>query len=284
MIGIIILLGSLATCGIMLAAAFLIVWLGRTAPRRIRCLWRALASLMTVTAGLYAYLALHQFLGHHKLAQHDIDILMPIIGLGGSLSLLAMVFLTRDSLGDPLKVADLKHAAFTDPLTGLPNRRSFDMAMIERIEVARRRDQPLSLMLIDVDHFKIVNDRHGHEWGDEVLRQIGRTLRRNQRDGDLAFRLGGEEFTVLAAQTDGSQLLSAAERLRRLVGETWIAKDGGHIPITISIGLATLRSDDDPASFMQRADTALYHAKRTGRNMVCAEAAPVIYLASSASA
>lgn len=282
MIALVILLGSSASVIIALAAAFLIVWLGRTAPRRIRRAWRALASLMTVTAGLYAYLSLHLFIEHHRIAHDDADILAPIVGVAGSCCMLAMVFLSRDSLGDPLKVADLRKAAFSDVLTGLPNRRSYDMAVVERLEIARRRDQPLALMLLDIDHFKAVNDRHGHEWGDEVLRQIGRTLRRSKRESDFAFRLGGEEFTVIAPMTNMSQAIAAADRLRQLVETTWVEKDGARIPVTVSIGVAALRADDDATSLFHRADTALYHAKRMGRNNVCVEAAPVLQLTAGA--
>lgn len=273
-----ILLGSLLAVAIGLAAAMLIIWLGRTAPRRIRRAWRVLAFMMATTSILYAYLALHYFQEHGQFQHDDIDILMPIVSLCGSITMLAMILLTRDSLGDPLKVADLKKAAFTDTLTGLPNRRSFDMAMAERIEMARRRDQPLAVMLFDIDHFKRINDAHGHEWGDEALRLIGKALRRTKRETDMAFRFGGEEFTVIAPATTVQQAVTAADRLRRHIADLRLLKDEQLVSLTISVGVAELRPDDDAASVLQRADLALYSAKRAGRNRVCMESCAVVQI------
>lgn len=273
-----ILLGSFVAVAIGLASAVLVIWLGRGAPRRIRRAWRILATLMAGTSLLYAYLALHYFQEHSQFEHDDIDILMPVVSLCGSITMLAMILLTRDSLGDPLKVADLKKAAFTDTLTGLPNRRSFDMAMAERIEIARRRDQPLAVMLFDIDHFKRINDAHGHDWGDEALRQIGKALRRGRRDTDIAFRIGGEEFTVIAPSTRIDQAVQAADRLRLLVAGLRVFKEGELVSLTISVGVAELRADDDAASLIQRADTALYAAKRAGRNRVCMESCAVVQI------
>ncbi|MBS9477953.1 GGDEF domain-containing protein [Ancylobacter radicis] len=282
MIKIIIFVGSLAAASIGLASAVLILWLGRTAPRRIRRAWRALAVLLMAGACLKAYLSLHLFINHIETAAHDLDILSPILGLCGSLCMLAMVILTRESLGDPLKVADLRKAAFTDTLTGLPNRRSFDMAVVERVEIARRRNQPLALIMFDIDHFKAINDWHGHDAGDAVLREIGRCLRHGQRDSDMAFRMGGEEFILLLPATDLTQGTLVADRLRKQLGDVNIDKDGQRISVTTSAGVALLRPGDDAASLLQRADAALYSAKRSGRNRVCLESCPVVQLATAA--
>ncbi len=270
------LLGSLLAVAIGLASAALIVWLGRSAPARMRRVSRGIAALIAANSLLYAYLALHYFHGYGEVHRSGSDILMPVVSLCASMTILAMILLTRDSLGDPLKLADLKKAAFTDALTGLPNRRSFDMAMDERMEIAIRRGQSMAVMMFDIDDFKKVNDIHGHEAGDEALRLIGKALRRGKRDTDMAFRFGGEEFTVIASASDLGQAVQAAERLRRLIAEMRIVRHGEVIALTTSVGVAVLRHDDDAASFLQRADAALYAAKRAGRNRVFVESCPVV--------
>jgi diguanylate cyclase (GGDEF)-like protein/PAS domain S-box-containing protein len=152
----------------------------------------------------------------------------------------------------------LEQLALTDALTGLATRRHF-LAEAEREVRRARRGHALSLLLLDVDHFKDINDRRGHAAGDRVLVELGRTLRAVMREVDVAGRLGGEEFAVLLPDTDEPEAFAAAERLREALAGT---KD-----FTVSIGVATLEpGDDDPAELIGRADTAMYEAKRAGRN------------------
>jgi two-component system cell cycle response regulator len=143
------------------------------------------------------------------------------------------------------------------------------------VEQANSRGKPLTVLVIDIDYFKSVNDDHGHDAGDDVLREFAIRIRRSVRGIDLACRYGGEEFVVIMPETDMAVATAVAERLRRrIAGEPFSIQQGVHaIPITISIGLSALRPDDTTASVLKRADQALYRAKRDGRNRVVQDAA-----------
>lgn len=163
--------------------------------------------------------------------------------------------------------AQTQQQALTDGLTGCYNRRSFELQLEKDLQVATRSRQSLSLVMIDVDHFKRVNDNFGHDTGDVALRMIADGLREGLRGGDTAARYGGEEFTVILAQADAAGALVAAERLRSRI-ETMKFPQVGHL--TISLGVATFplqASSRD--SLVTAADRALYEAKRSGRNRVC---------------
>lgn len=166
-----------------------------------------------------------------------------------------------------LKLAD---QAEHDPLTGLLNRRAI-LAHLDKLYTDRRQvSLPLCLMMCDVDHFKSINDRHGHAVGDEVLQQVAHVLRSNLRDGDQVGRIGGEEFLVVLGSTDMDDARQVADRLRQLVAQMDVAHDDrASLAVTISIGLAqSLRQDEDWAEVITRADEGLYVAKRTGRDRV----------------
>ncbi len=156
-------------------------------------------------------------------------------------------------------------AALHDPLTGACNRGSFHQAIRRDIELARRKQRPLSLIVIDLDHFKRINDRFGHSMGDRVLQHTSRVLERTIRASDMLFRYGGEEFVVLLSDTDldGARLL--AERLRAAIAGIDTI-DGVEVPVSASLGIAELRDEDDEGSLFDRADAALYLAKKRGRN------------------
>jgi diguanylate cyclase (GGDEF)-like protein len=160
----------------------------------------------------------------------------------------------------------LAELAWTDGLTGLCNRRRFLDSLDSALSLAARRDAPLSVALIDVDRFKQYNDAHGHQAGDEVLRQVAELLRRHVRAHDLPARHGGEEFLVLLPETDAQAALCLAERLRVAIE----AHPWPHRLVTASLGVATAEAMDarDPSVLLDRADRALYHSKRTGRNRV----------------
>jgi two-component system cell cycle response regulator len=166
--------------------------------------------------------------------------------------------------------------AITDALTGLFNRRYMESHLGTLIEQAASRGKPLSTLVIDIDYFKSVNDSHGHEAGDDVLRDFALRIKRSIRGIDLACRYGGEEFVIVMPETDMAVAAMVAERLRRrIAAEPFaIAQGARHIPVTISIGIAGLRGrDDNAASLLKRADQALYRAKRDGRNRVVPDAA-----------
>ncbi len=160
-------------------------------------------------------------------------------------------------------------AASTDYLTSLANRRTVSLAGDRAFHSAQRHGKALSVALIDVDHFKGVNDRYGHDSGDLALKHIADMLQKASRKEDLLGRHGGEEFVVLLDQTDREQSVQAAERLRLGVSDQ-VMKIGSHsIPMTVSIGLATLESGDKNFNdLLRRADQALYAAKANGRNRV----------------
>ena len=160
--------------------------------------------------------------------------------------------------------------ARTDALTGLLNRRGFETQMAFAVALARRSSRPLSLITVDVDHFKRVNDTYGHEAGDEVLRRLARTLESRLRGSDVVARLGGEEFVALLPDTDLNGAQSIAQALVTAMAEQQDPVVG---TITVSAGVATMRgAEDNGAAMLRRGDAALYEAKGQGRNRVCVEA------------
>lgn len=156
--------------------------------------------------------------------------------------------------------------ARTDVLTGIPNRRSF-MEMGEQMSrLCRRQASPLSALLIDVDHFKSINDTYGHGAGDLVLQRVGALLDQQFREADLCGRIGGEEFAVLLADTDSRTAASVAEKLRRSVANEFILWKSHTLQVTVSIGVAT--HSHNLGTLLQGADAAMYEAKNSGRNRV----------------
>jgi two-component system cell cycle response regulator len=166
--------------------------------------------------------------------------------------------------------------AITDALTGLFNRRYMESHLATLIEQAMSRGKPLTALVLDIDFFKSVNDTHGHDAGDDVLREFALRIKRSIRGIDLACRYGGEEFVVIMPETDMAVAAMVAERLRRrIAADPFAIQQGARtIPVTISIGVAAMRGkDDNAASILKRADQALYQAKRNGRNRVVPDAA-----------
>jgi len=176
----------------------------------------------------------------------------------------------RDSVQQTIEMA------VTDGLTGLNNRRYLDSHLPELLSKANSRKKPLSIVMCDIDHFKAVNDTHGHDVGDEVIREFARRIKKNIRNIDLACRYGGEEFVVVMPDTDLALARVVAERIRNEVAmHPFIVEEGAkQLAITVSLGVSCLESQDDTADHLiKRADVALYQAKRSGRNTVRFEAA-----------
>jgi two-component system, cell cycle response regulator len=173
------------------------------------------------------------------------------------------------------KVQQSIELSIVDPLTGLNNRRFLDNHLAATLEQARARHKPLSLMILDIDHFKQVNDTYGHQAGDEVLKGFADRIRRIIRGGDLLCRLGGEEFVVVMPNVPIDVARRVAERARLAIEEApfMIDKTGSAIPITVSIGLAERGRDVEADALYQRADRALYRSKAEGRNRVTSDAA-----------
>lgn len=164
----------------------------------------------------------------------------------------------------------LQKLANTDPLTDLYNRRFFlDALTQETARLARFENQSASLLMIDLDYFKCVNDTYGHSTGDEVLRQVAHILRQTLRTIDIPARLGGEEFAILLLGASQSDTMVIAERLRQQMTTIAIPHEKGVVRITISIGAAALSADLDGDAVLKQADTALYAAKDAGRNQSC---------------
>ncbi|GBQ85054.1 diguanylate cyclase [Gluconacetobacter johannae DSM 13595] len=156
-----------------------------------------------------------------------------------------------------------------DPLTRAMNRRFLPSIMAYELRVASQTGRPLSVLFIDVDHFKRVNDTHGHAAGDSVLRAVAHTLEEAGRLSDMLFRYGGEEFLMILGDTDQPQMIQTAERLRRLIEETPVSlPDGSIAQVTVSIGGALYSGHPDYENLLKAADVALYQAKRNGRNRV----------------
>jgi diguanylate cyclase (GGDEF)-like protein len=181
--------------------------------------------------------------------------------------LFAMV---KELYGEQVQVAS------SDPLTGLPNHRALISKIDEAILHAEQSQHPCSLLFVDLDRFKSINDTYGHRAGDSVLQEVGRRLRQVVRQGDEVGRYGGEEFALILRQADLDIALQVAERLRVQIASqtcTWESEETGtivEIPITTSIGIATYRIHADTRDAMlEAADQAMYAAKHGGRNRVC---------------
>lgn len=163
----------------------------------------------------------------------------------------------------------LREMATTDSLTALANRRHFMQCAEAEVRRALRYGRSLSMLMVDADHFKNVNDTYGHTVGDVVLSELACMLRDNARQQDTAARLGGEEFALLLPETDMEHALEAAERLRTQVADTAIEAEGNTVRITVSVGVSELALQGDTLSrLLKRADDALYDAKQNGRNHV----------------
>jgi len=187
---------------------------------------------------------------------------------------LEAIALEKDALAEKLRLAnvDLANLALTDALTGLPNRRAFADAMTREIARAQRSNTALSLMMLDVDHFKRLNDTHGHQAGDVVLAKVAAVLRSCLRIGDTPARYGGEEFVVMLPDAGPEGAAIVAERVRAALEATQVAGPQGIVlKATASFGVASLQAGggkDLAADLLRRADAAMYQAKSMGRNRV----------------
>jgi diguanylate cyclase (GGDEF)-like protein len=172
--------------------------------------------------------------------------------------------------------SDLEKLAAVDWLTGLYNRRHFEA--LARAELARcqRYLRPLSVLMMDIDHFKTVNDRFGHAAGDRVLQAVAAVCQATKRDADVVARVGGEEFAVMLPETSDTAAVQFAERLRRQLQDHAPMLESGKLPVTISVGVAAATAATTGVDALMRcADEALYEAKRSGRDRVCVWRVPI---------
>jgi diguanylate cyclase (GGDEF)-like protein len=157
-------------------------------------------------------------------------------------------------------------SALRDPLTDTGNRIAMDQTLQREIDMSRRHLQPLSLLMLDIDHFKRINDNHGHSAGDEVLKAVAAAIKSQLRNVDMVFRFGGEEFLILLSNTGREAAALVGERLRFATQAKEYLADGKSVELTVSLGCSTLLPGESAESLLRRADSALYVAKREGRN------------------
>ena len=191
---------------------------------------------------------------------------------------LAIIEKLASTLIFPLRNAKLYQSALQsalqDELTGCGNKRALDSNLHREADLATRHKTPLSIIMLDVDHFKVINDTMGHIAGDSVLKELANTLKQCARQSDLCFRYGGEEFLLILDDTDAIQALNIAERVRACVAEHDFSYNGKLVPTTISLGSATFKVGETLEDFKSRADQALYMAKEQGRNLAISNELP----------
>lgn len=203
-----------------------------------------------------------------------LDFIVPSVFFFGAIFVWLTISLSLQTAFDVRRVTLLQHESIMDPLVGLYNRRYLDRRLSEELSRARRYDLPLSVLLIDIDHFKQINDTYGHPVGDALLSHLGKLLLDAIRDSDLAARYGGDELLVLAQNTTAASAGVLAERLRQHVETNQLVLSSNsnqrqEVRVTVSIGVAGLGQEaTDNQSLIQCADEALYRAKQEGRNRV----------------
>ncbi len=210
---------------------------------------------------------------HHKNG-HRIPVIVkvaPVWSAGPDSEIVGIIQVFSDNsptLAARERIKHLEDLALLDELTRLPNRRFVVRELTSRIMEMSRVGEPFGVLFGDIDDFKSVNDSHGHETGDEVLRVVARTLLHNCRPLDAIGRWGGEEFVAVIREVDRGQLRVIGERLRALVASSKVRRNGAQIGVTISVGGTTARPGDTPESLLERADQMLYRSKQGGRNKV----------------
>jgi len=179
------------------------------------------------------------------------------------------LFWLADSIAEQSEL-NIERMAMTDALTKLPNRRAFEVVFKQEMAQSRRNGEPLILAIIDIDHFKRVNDTYGHDAGDEVLKHVARILQGSTRSGNMIARLGGEVFGMLLPGISLANAIEVAGRIRWLVEESAYVHNGQELRITISMGISLVDTSQPSDSAYKRSDVALYQAKQNGRNQVVA--------------
>ncbi|OHC91504.1 MAG: hypothetical protein A3J87_01760 [Sideroxydans sp. RIFOXYB12_FULL_59_6] len=213
--------------------------------------------------------------GQDELFKRKDGVLMPVLVSASAIikrhQIVGIVVAFHDISNRKRLERELVRRAQTDVLTGLNNRRHFYDLAEQELARAKRYGKPLAMLMLDVDHFKQVNDSYGHHAGDAVLRKLSEVCIAALREIDVIGRYGGEEFVVLLPETDAHRALEAAERLRHALAEAEVPLAGGDmLRFTVSIGVSNLvATDADLDSVLKRADKGLYEAKNSGRNRVC---------------
>ena len=183
----------------------------------------------------------------------------------------AMLGMALHTIRNALMYRTAVNASVRDPLTGVNNRSSFREVLDREVELSHRHGTPLSLIMIDVDRFKTINDRHGHAAGDVALRSIAHCMLGCIRESDILFRYGGEEFCIALANTNLAGARKLAERVRRSLEILVVRASGKRLHVTASFGVASLAAGDDAALLVEKADESLYRAKALGRNRIATQ-------------
>jgi diguanylate cyclase (GGDEF)-like protein len=263
LVGIVILIGSLVV----------VRKLTRQLPAgRSRKSWYAMAGLIALfVIGYLGYLFI--FWDQHLVLA---DLIVPGIFFFGACFVWFSTFIALQTTLDVMRISDLEHETFTDPLTGIYNRRFMEQRLTEELSKARRYNFQLSVLLLDLDYFKRVNDEHGHQAGDQLLIEFSAMVNAQLRDSDILARYGGEEFLIIAPNTGPAEAALLAERLRARTEAQGFLKDyegiqQAELNITVSIGLASFGDDiDNEEILVGTADRNLYQAKNDGRNRIAA--------------
>ena len=266
---------SLVVAGTSLLIFSLIpVWkLARELPSgEIRRRWAILVTLILLFVPgyiIYGSVARDSF---HEL----VDLVVPVIFFLSAVFILLVTTISLQTAVDVRKISILEHENITDPLTGIYNRRYLDRRLKEEVKRTHRYGFPLSVLLLDIDHFKLLNDKYGHQFGDMVLNTVSQTVAQSARITDVVARYGGEEILVIATNTPVPDAVHLAERLRNKVEAIDLSTDdddsaGEYSTVTVSIGIAGMSEEtSDEESLIEKADKALYQAKKEGRNRVVA--------------
>ena len=201
-------------------------------------------------------------------------LIVPVTFFLGAVFVLLVSSLSLDTALDVKRISTLELENITDPLTGLYNRRYLDRRIDEEVKRAHRYHFPLSVLMLDIDHFKDVNDRYGHRFGDVVLSRLGQAIAQSVRKSDVVARYGGEEILIIATHTPIQDATGLGERLRKLVEGIELPApesqdDRLDIRVTVSVGIAELNKDHNSSRLLiQSADAAMYRAKDEGRNRI----------------
>jgi diguanylate cyclase (GGDEF)-like protein len=228
--------------------------------------------IFAVPCGLHALFVLARIVHIYQVGDQASDLVQgrtipPVFILESIIALVMMAFATLMLVGETI-TREWRALAELDPLTNTFNRRSFFKLLEQASSAANRRQAPFSLLLIDLDHFKQINDAHGHAVGDEALCHFVKVAAGCLRAEDVLGRLGGEEFAALLPDASSADALLIAERLRAKVSEQPLVVKSGEVVLTVSVGIAECQPGELPERTLQQADEAMYQAKRGGRNRV----------------
>lgn len=244
-------------------------------PGTTRRWWSRLSVLVILF--IFGYLAYTY--SHLEFYRGSIDLIVPAIFFFGAMFVFLVITLSLRTTNDIKKIYNLEHENTTDPLMGIGNRRYMERRLRSEFHRAKRYRHPLALIMIDIDHFKKVNDQCGHLVGDAVLKKLATLIVDTVRDSDVVCRYGGEEIVVILPHTEGQAAVKVAEGLRIKIEDTDIALGEGAchpgtIQITASFGVSAICSEIDSVhTLLGQADKALYFAKKLGRNktMSCSD-------------